>query len=73
MASSPTPLTRPTSRNLRVLRRLPAFVRPYAGHALISAVALTVAAGAVLAFGAGLRWLIDRASWPAPRTGSTRR
>ncbi len=59
MASSPPPLTRPTSRNLGVLRRLPAFVRPYAGHALISAVALTVAAGAVLAFGVGLRWLID--------------
>jgi ATP-binding cassette subfamily B protein len=59
VASSPSPLTRPTSRNLRVLRRLLPFVRPYAGHALVSAVALTVAAAAVLAFGAGLRWLID--------------
>jgi ATP-binding cassette subfamily B protein len=59
VASSPTPLTRPTSRNLRVLRRLLAFVRPYAGHVAISALALTVAAAAVLAFGVGLRWLID--------------
>jgi ATP-binding cassette subfamily B protein len=59
VASSPSPLTRPTSRNLRVLRRLLPFVRPYMGHALVSAIALTVAAAAVLAFGAGLRWLID--------------
>ncbi len=32
---------------------------PYAGHAALSAVALTVAAGTVLVFGAGLRWLVD--------------
>jgi ATP-binding cassette subfamily B protein len=59
VASAASPLSRPTSRNLRVLRRLFAFVRPYTGYVLISAVALTVAAGAVLAFGIGLRWLID--------------
>jgi ATP-binding cassette subfamily B protein len=52
--------TRPRSRNLRVLRRLFAFVRPYTGHVLIAAVALTIAAAAVLAFGSGLRWLIDQ-------------
>jgi ATP-binding cassette subfamily B protein len=58
MAASPE--SRPRSRNLRVLRRLFAFVRPYAGYALLAAVALTVAASAVLVFGAGLRWLIDK-------------
>jgi ATP-binding cassette subfamily B protein len=57
----PTPdtLARPGSRNLRVLRRLFTFVRPYAGHVVLSAVALTIAAGTVLVFGAGLRWLVD--------------
>jgi ATP-binding cassette subfamily B protein len=43
-----------------VLRRLFAFVWPYTGHVAIASVALTIAAGAVLVFGAGLRWLIDR-------------
>jgi len=52
--------SRPRSRNLRVLRRLFAFVRPYAGHVAIAGVALTIAAAAVLVFGSGLRWLIDQ-------------
>jgi ATP-binding cassette subfamily B protein len=43
-----------------VLRRLFAFVWPYTGHVAIASVALTIAAGAVLVFGAGLRWLIDQ-------------
>jgi ATP-binding cassette subfamily B protein len=43
-----------------VLRRLFAFVWPYAGHVAIASVALTIAAGAVLVFGAGPRWLIDQ-------------
>lgn len=53
-------MARPKSRNLRVLRRLFGFVRPYAGRAILAGLALTIAAATVLAFGAGLRWLIDR-------------
>jgi ATP-binding cassette, subfamily B, bacterial len=60
MASKPDSSARPTSRNLRVLRRLVAFVRPYVAQMAIAAVALTIAAGAVLVFGSGLRWLIDQ-------------
>jgi ATP-binding cassette, subfamily B, bacterial len=50
---------RPRSRNLRYLRRLLPFLRPYRVQVAIAAVALLVAAGTVLLFGSGLRWLID--------------
>ena len=52
--------TRPASRNFGVLRRLFAFVRPYRGRVVLAAIALTVAAGTVLTFGALLRWLVDQ-------------
>ncbi len=52
---------RPGSRDLRQLRRLAGFLRPYRWQAAATLVALVVAAGAVLVFGIGLRYLIDRA------------
>ena len=52
---------RPGSRDLRQLRRLAGFLRPYRWQAAATLVALVVAAGAVLVFGVGLRYLIDRA------------
>ncbi len=52
---------RPGSRDLRQLRRLAGFVRPYRWQAAATLVALVVAAGAVLVFGVGLRYLIDGA------------
>lgn len=42
------------------LRRMGRFLAPYKGHAALAAMALTVAAGTVLGFGAGLRWLVDK-------------
>jgi ATP-binding cassette subfamily B protein len=54
------PQSRPRGRDLRVLRRLFTFVRPYSAYVLIAAIALVIAAAAVLAFGSGLRWLIDQ-------------
>jgi len=51
---------RPKSRNLRYLRRLLPFLRPYRWQFAIASVALLVAAGTVLLFGSGLRWLLDR-------------
>src|SRR4029453_19656467 len=50
---------RPGSRDLRQLRRLAGFVRPYRWQAAATLVALVVAAGAVLVFGIGLRYLIN--------------
>jgi ATP-binding cassette subfamily B protein len=55
---------RPGSRDLRQLRRLAGFVRPYRWQAAATLVALVVAAGAVLVFGVGLRYLIDGAFAP---------
>jgi ATP-binding cassette subfamily B protein len=52
---------RPGSRDLHQLRRLAAFVRPYRWQVAATLVALVVAAGAVLVFGVGLRYLIDGA------------
>ena len=46
-------------RNLRVLRRLFVFLRPYRLRIAAALVALIVAASTVLVFGSGLRWLID--------------
>ena len=52
---------RPGSRDLHQLRRLAAFLRPYRWQVGATLVALVVAAGAVLVFGIGLRYLIDGA------------
>ncbi|SEQ15459.1 ATP-binding cassette, subfamily B [Ectothiorhodospira magna] len=51
---------RPTSRNLRVLGRLLGFARPYMGRIIIAVIALVAGSGAVLAFGAVLRLVIDQ-------------
>src|SRR5579883_448262 len=50
----------PARRDYRALRRLVGFVRPYRLQVTAALAALVVAAGTVLVFGAGLRWLIDR-------------
>jgi ATP-binding cassette subfamily B protein len=47
------------SRDLRQLRRLVTFVRPYRWRVAATLLALVLAAGAVLTFGIGLRYLID--------------
>lgn len=52
---------RDSSRNLRALGRLGAYLRPYRVQVALTLVALVLAAGAVLAFGAGFRYLIDGA------------
>jgi ATP-binding cassette, subfamily B, bacterial len=52
---------RPGTRNLRPLRRLAGFLRPYRWRVAATMVALVLAAGAVLVFGVGLRYLIDGA------------
>ena len=51
---------RPESRNLRSLRQIIGFLLPYRGRLLLAAVALLVAAGSVLAFGAVIREVVDR-------------
>ncbi len=53
-------LESPPSRDLGQLRHIVPFVVPYRARALIVLIALILAAGAVLAFGSGLRWLVDR-------------
>ena len=50
---------RPSSRNLRQLRRLGRYLRPYRWQVAGTLVALVLAAGSVLVFGVGLRYLID--------------
>ena len=50
---------RPKNRDLRYLRRLLPFLRPYRWQLAVAAVSLLVAAGTVLLFGSGLRWLLD--------------
>jgi ATP-binding cassette subfamily B protein len=52
---------RPGSRNLRPLRRLAGYLRPYRWQVAATLVALVLAAAAVLVFGIGLRYLIDGA------------
>ena len=47
------------SRDLRQLRRLAAYLRPYRGHVAGALLALVLAAVAVLSLGIGLRHLID--------------
>ena len=50
----------PPATAVRTLARVGRFVRPYLRQVAIAAVALLVAAGAVLAIGQGLRFVIDR-------------
>ncbi len=50
---------RPASRDFRRLRPLGRFLAPYKGRIAAALVALAAAAGSVLAFGAGLGWLVD--------------
>jgi ATP-binding cassette subfamily B protein len=52
---------RPGSRDLRQLRRLAGWLRPYRMQVAATLVALALAAAAVLVFGIGLRYLIDGA------------
>jgi ATP-binding cassette, subfamily B, bacterial len=56
--TTPEPSAR--RRDYRALRRLLGFVRPYRLHVLLALAALVVAAGTILVFGGGLRWLVDR-------------
>ena len=50
---------RPASRDLRILKRLFSFLRPYRSAVLGAAVALLIAAGAVLGFGVVLQRVVD--------------
>src|SRR5690606_2514674 len=58
-ASTRASTARPTSRSLRHLRVILGFLAPYRLQVAVAVVALVVAAATVLAFGSGLRWLID--------------
>ncbi len=51
---------RPPATALRTLARVGRFVRPYLRQVALAAIALLVAAGAVLAIGQGLKFVIDR-------------
>jgi len=59
MRVSEKPGERPSSRNLGVLRQLARFIAPYKLAVAGALVALTTAAGTVLALGSGLRRLVD--------------
>ena len=50
---------RPSSRDLRVLKQLFTFMRPYRGALLAAALALLAAAMAVLGFGVVLQQVVD--------------
>ena len=52
--------TRDATRDVRVLRRILRYLRPYALHVAGALLALVVAAGTVLSLGQGLRFLIDQ-------------
>ena len=56
-ASSIDPAAR--KRSYRYLRQVFGFARPYRWHIIGASVGLVTAAGAMLAFGAGLQWLVD--------------
>ena len=56
---SDTEIGAPPRRDIRLLRRLGGFLRPYRGHVMAALAALTVAAGTVLAVGWGIRLLVD--------------
>jgi ATP-binding cassette subfamily B protein len=51
---------RPGTQNLGVLKGLVPFLRPYIKQIICFAIALLVAAGALLALGYGLRYLVDQ-------------
>ena len=61
-AQTDAPPTVPSRQNLRHLRVLFSYLRPYRLYMAGAFLALSLAAGTVLAFGAGLRWLIDDSS-----------
>ena len=46
-------------RRLRYLKVLGRYLLPYRGRLVLALVALVIAASSVLAFGSGLRWLVD--------------
>jgi ATP-binding cassette subfamily B protein len=50
----------PPPKNVKALRRLVPFLRPYRGQVLGAFVALLIAAGTVLGLGQGLRMLVDQ-------------
>jgi ATP-binding cassette, subfamily B, bacterial len=50
---------RPRSRDMRHLRVLAGFLKPYRMRVVLALLALVLAAGTVLVFGVGLRWLVD--------------
>jgi ATP-binding cassette subfamily B protein len=52
--------TRHATRDVRVLRRILRYLRPYVLHVAGALLALVVAAGTVLSLGQGLRFLIDQ-------------
>lgn len=51
---------RPRSRDMRQLRILAGFLKPYRLRVVLALLALILAAGTVLVFGVGLRWLVDK-------------
>lgn len=51
---------RPVQKDLRALKPLLGFLKPYRTRIIFAGIALTVAAGAVLAIGQGLRRVIDQ-------------
>ncbi|HLI13559.1 MAG TPA: ABC transporter transmembrane domain-containing protein [Alphaproteobacteria bacterium] len=59
-SSAASPSERPKSRNLRYLRRIAPFLRPYKLQIAAAIAALVISASTVLVFGSGLRWLVDR-------------
>ncbi|MDJ0950466.1 MAG: ABC transporter transmembrane domain-containing protein [Alphaproteobacteria bacterium] len=54
-----TPESAELQRSVKYLKPLGRFLRPYARQIALAFVALVTAAGTVLAFGSGLRWLVD--------------
>ena len=50
----------PPATALRILARIGRFIAPYRRQVILAVIALVVAAGAVLAIGQGLRFVIDR-------------
>ncbi len=58
-ATEPKARRGPRGAELKVLRRLFGYLRPYRAQMAAAALALIVAAATVLTFGRGLRWLID--------------
>ena len=59
-APSPPAPSPPARRDLKPLRALVPFLRPYLAHILGASAALVVAAGTVLGIGRGLQMLVDR-------------